>query len=640
MKKYFLFFFLFNLVWGQVNLSNLKNLSNDELDLIKNELSKRDKSSSIDSIKDKPEGNSQNEYLKEININNKSKVDIVDDEENKNFGYDYFDSEINFFDNIPTPENFKLGPGDEIILSLWGEINSRKTLLINKSGLVFFDNLGFINLSNKTISEAENLLISELSKIYASLNVNTSLMLELSRIKSINVFFTGEVNNPGISLIHPFSDIFSALVQAGGVKDSGTLRNIQLIRNGEIVENIDFYSFLISGVGNFQKINIIEGDVIHVPAFENRVEIKGEIKRPKFYELKSSESLSDLINYAGGLTASSSRRAVLYNILPSNERISDEQANSGNLIDLSLAKEVFMNNGSSITILPIANNQINVSVLGRVLLPGEYPIEPSSTTLKDILDVAGGFENPIYKRSIKEEIVVLRISEDNIYGKEFTVKYENAESFILEVSDKILVYGKSDYFDTYTYSIDGEVNYPGIYPLQQNLTLGAAIELAGGLTKRGSMENVFVISPQESISSDGLVVMENRIVSNVNNDFRVSNETKITILSKSNFIFVDGNVYNPGLISITNPISVKSAIDLAGGLKPDSIKKDIFIIRANGEREKLLIARAKKLYPGDSIFIPVNTNPKDFDISTFIADLSTTIANIAAIIFIVNSNSN
>ena len=189
-----------------------------------------------------------------LSIENQDAIDVVQIEskqvkveDTEYFGYNYFVQDINFFDNIPTPSDFKLGPGDEVIISLWGETNQRNNYIIDRNGMIFFENIGFVNVSNKTIKEAETLLVDKLSKIYSTLkdkNNPTSLMLELGKIKSINVYFTGQVMKPGINLIHPFSDVFSALVQAGGVDNSGSLRNVNLIRNGEVIEVIDFYSFL------------------------------------------------------------------------------------------------------------------------------------------------------------------------------------------------------------------------------------------------------------------------------------------------------------------------------------------------------------------------------------------------------------
>jgi protein involved in polysaccharide export with SLBB domain len=187
---------------AQVSLSDLNKLNNSQLDEIREKLSIQNPSTvsapeSVDSI---------NQESIEIEIEQK-------DSENPSsfFGYDYFNKQINFFDNIPTPVDFKLGAGDEIILSLWGEKNSREKFILNKDGMIYYQNIGFINLSGKTLNEAENLLSSELSRIYSTLNSSnnsTQLMLELGKIKSVNVYFSGQVSNPGINLIHPFQIFF------------------------------------------------------------------------------------------------------------------------------------------------------------------------------------------------------------------------------------------------------------------------------------------------------------------------------------------------------------------------------------------------------------------------------------------------
>ena len=347
MKRFIYFFFLVNILWSQqISVSDLKNLSNNELDQIKEELQSKNK-----------------QVVQSDLIENQDAIDVVQIqskqvkvEDNEYFGYNYFVQDINFFDNIPTPSDFKLGPGDEVIISLWGETNQRNKYLIDRNGMIFFENIGFVNVSNKTIKEAETLLVDKLSKIYSTLkdkNNPTSLMLELGKLKSINVYFTGQVNNPGINLIHPFSDVFSALVQAGGVDNAGSLRNVTLIRNGKKIEVIDFYSFFISGLSEFQKIRIIDGDVIHVPVVEKRVSIKGDIQRQMQYELIDSESISDLIDYAGGLTSTASNKAIVNNIIPMEERISDDVAKSGSIVYLSSSTDLLINNGAEVNILPI-----------------------------------------------------------------------------------------------------------------------------------------------------------------------------------------------------------------------------------------------------------------------------------------------
>ena len=275
-RKYLVIFLYISCLFGQSSSLDLQSLSNQELDLLKSQIQ--------DSSSLNPSDNQDSIKIDEIEIKNITppSKSIV---EQSYFGYEYFEKDINFFDNTPTPKDFKLGPGDEIILSLWGEKNSREKLTINKDGLIYFQDIGFINISNKTLDEAEKILTAELSQVYSTLGGknSTELMIELGKLKSINVFFSGMVNSPGINLIHPFSDIFTALNQVG-IKPSGSLREIELIRNGKLLSKFDFYAFFTRGDDIFSDIRILDGDVIHVPPVKKRVQIKGQVINPKFYE--------------------------------------------------------------------------------------------------------------------------------------------------------------------------------------------------------------------------------------------------------------------------------------------------------------------------------------------------------------------
>ncbi len=479
--NYYMRIFIFtlsfiSLCWSQVSISVLNKMSNDQLNLIKEEFQKQNTDKLIEDENQNTQSN-----ISEVFIESSFEEESLN---NQYFGYDYFQKDISFFDNIPTPSDFKLGPGDEVILSFWGETNQRERYIIDKNGMIFFDNIGFVNISNKTIKDAEKLLTEELSKIYSTLKDQdnpTKLMLELGKLKSINVYFTGQVNSPGINLIHPFSDIFSALVQVGGVDNTGSLRNVTLIRNGEKIEVIDFYSFFTSGLSEFQKIRIIDGDVIHIPVVEKRVSIKGEIQKQMQYELINSESIPDLIDYAGGLTSTASNKAILNNIIPMDKRISDDIAKFGSIVYLPSSADVLINNGAEVNILPIANNDYTATVYGRVTLPGEYPVS-KSTNLKQVLDLAGGFEDPIFRKTINDNIVVLRLDDNQYYGKEFNISYEDSDKFELQVNDKIFVYEDINYSNSFSYTINGEVSLPGTYPLRDGLTLGDAIKIAGGIS--------------------------------------------------------------------------------------------------------------------------------------------------------------
>lgn len=639
-KIIFLFFLSFSFVFSQISTNEAEELkrinrSNDLLiaDLLEGE---KIEPTELETITLNPLGSS---------------------EETSFFGYGYFLKEINFFDNVPTPSNYKLGPGDEIVLSIWGQHTAQKRFILNNNGSFFYENLGYISLLNKTLDQAKIIIENEFSKIYETINDSsnpTQVMLELGNLKSINIFVSGETKSPGINLIHPFSDIFVALSQVG-IKNSGSLRNVELIRDGKLIAKFDFYEFFINGKNNFSNVRLIDGDVVHIPVVKNRIEVQGEVVRPQFYEILSNDSLTELINYAGGLSSLASNKAVLNNISPQNKRLSDDNSKYGRIINISSSnQEIQFNNGASINFLPIADNRRDVEIFGRVTLPGSYPAFTLSSTnenkqilkensLRDILDLAGGFDDPLFRKTIVDDIVILRLSEDSFYSKKIIVNYSDAENFLLKVGDKIFVYEYTNYENSFSYSINGEINMPGTYPLIDGLTLSEAISEAGGVTDKGSINRILVYKSLTRIDAKGNATTSTEPVGNISLDFKIDDQNVITILPKTNVIRVSGNVYKPGLIANSGKsISMSKAIELAGGYKPYSLKKRVYVIRANGEVDKanFLRGKAKRVFSGDSIFVPVDSNPDDFEISSFISELASTLANIAAILILVDNNNN
>ena len=267
MKKFFFVFLaLFSALDAQVSSLDIENIKNQQLDLIREEikaLQTTDVDTSIDTD------------FKEVTVKSSPSKKSI----SEFFGYEYLLNDVSFVDNMPTPIDFRLGPGDEIIISMWGDITSREIYTLNNEGSIFLDTIGFINISGMTVQQAKEKIISNLSKIYSTLtntSPTTQLDVALGKVLSMNIYFSGEVFKPGLHLIHPFSDIFVALISAGGIANSGSLRNIEIIRNNKKIETVDLYSFFLDGKSNFSKLKLVDGDVIHVPVVKKRVEIKGK----------------------------------------------------------------------------------------------------------------------------------------------------------------------------------------------------------------------------------------------------------------------------------------------------------------------------------------------------------------------------
>lgn len=626
--KYILTVLLFSLSISQVSVSDIESMTNNKIDQMIDDL--KDQSQKEVSLDVKP----QDGLPKEVVIS--PPLTALD---KKYFGYNYFNREINFFDNIPTPVDFVLGPGDEINLSLWGQVNLQESLTINKQGQVYFENIGLINISNMSLSEVEKIFEKKLSNIYSTItDGSTQLNVELGKLKSINVYFSGQINNPGISIVHPFSDVFTAIIQAGGIKKEGSLRNVQIIRSNNVIASVDFYEFFSSGKNSFSKIRILDNDVIHIPTVSQRVEIKGEINHEGFYELQDSESLNDLVQYAGGLTKKAASSAIIDLIIPISERVGDSFAQSSRNINLADSSNIILNNGDTVNIMAISAVASKVQVLGRVKNPGNYSYH---SNLKQVLDLAGGFEDPFFRKTIVDDkIVILRKDDNQFYAKEIITSYSDANKVQLQPDDKIFIYEAVNYRNSFTYRVEGEINQPGVYPLLEGTTLEEAIAKAKGFTVFGNYNTLTLSKEFTFIDDSGVEQTTTEALVNTSKDFILSRNTVITVLPADNVIKVDGNVYNPGLVAYTSRMTMSRAIELAGGFKPYSMKKRAYVQRADGgvEKANLLRGRAKRIYPGDRIFVPINPNPSDFDITSFIADLSSTLANIAAILIIIDNN--
>lgn len=652
-KNYIIYLSFLSTLFAQAPIIGFDTTNNGMLDSMREELMVQQ-----DNIEDLDLAPNPTPELETISIDMEEKdiplteEEILELEEMKEFfGYTYFKRRIDFYDNVPTPADFKLGAGDEIVLSLWGEINKQETFTVSKDGSIYYKNIGFISLANKTINEAEEILKEKLSKTYSTLNdsVNsTRLIVELGKLRSINVYFSGNISEPGIHIVHPFSDIFSAIIQAGGVQIDGSLRNVQLIRNREIIHTIDFYDFFTDGKSDFNKIRILEGDVIHIPQVNNRSEIVGEVERPSHYELLKGETLADLIEFAGGFTVNASNTIMAHWIVPLDKRLSIDDTMRNVALNPKEAKTFIMKPGTTVNIEPVRVIPTAVRIIGRVKVPGYYP---ASKNLREVLDMAGGFSDPLYSQSIrKDEIIILRKDSSQFYALEFKTSYEESSNFDLVPDDKIFVYEDSNYRNNPTVRIEGEVNRAGTFAFKKGMTIKDVIDLAEGLTPFANPDAIVLYdewSPEleknelEDLGMGHSPTMQDPVY-NTTLDFVISENTLIKVKPMKNHVLVDGSVYNPGIFTYNGPKTVRYYINLAGGVKSDAIFKDSYIQRTNGKIEKLnqRNVRWKRAYAGDFIFIPTNPTPKEFDPTKFTSDIVNILTNLATIIFIVDSNSN
>jgi len=405
------------------------------------------------------------------------------------FGYDMFElaPDLAMPSEVADIGSYLLGPGDNIYLFLWGKVEQEYDLTIDREGKVFIPKIGEVTAWGMNITEFEKKVKERLSKVYTDFNLSISL----GKIRSIRVYLTGEVKKPGAYTVSSLVTLFNAMYLAGGPGPKGSMRNVRLIRNGKIEKEVDLYSFLLKGTSE-GDVQLSSGDAVFVPVTGPRVAIDGEINRPAIYEIKEGETISDLLQMAGGPTALAYLdRIMLERISPGNDRV---------VIDINMNPEsgvvndIPLKNGDSIyvsSIFEIRNNYVTVA--GMVKHPGVYE-RTDSMTVADLLELGELIpRNVYYDRAnlirkypdLSMEIIPVNLNE--VLNGKATVYLENLDSLHIYRYNEIIP-------EKYVY-IEGEVKYPGEYRLYNNMTISDLIFLAGDFTKSAYHLNIELARP-------------------------------------------------------------------------------------------------------------------------------------------------
>jgi len=411
---------------------------------------------------------------------------------NQVFGRNIFNTRNLTFEpsvNIATPLNYRLGPGDEVIIDIWGASQNTIRQQISPDGTINIQKIGPVNLNGMTISEANDYLKKTLNKIYNGLdNTNdptSDIRLTLGSIRTIQINVMGEVVQPGTYSLSSFSTVFHALYRAGGVSDIGSLRNVQLVRNGKNIATIDVYQFIMKG--NIQDdIRLQEGDVVIVPAYEVLVKIDGKVKRPMRFEMKKDENLSTLISYAGGFDADAYTRSL--RVVRQNGQ--EYEVNTVKDLDYSVYK---MRNGDVVTAEAILNRFTNkLEIRGAVYRPGIYQLNGKLNTVRELVNEAQGLTGDAFlnravlyrqREDLTTEVVPVDIK---------AIMDGTSQNIILTKNDILYIPSIHDLEDRGDVVIHGEVAKPDSYPYADNMTLEDLIIQAGGLREAASVVRVDV----------------------------------------------------------------------------------------------------------------------------------------------------
>jgi protein involved in polysaccharide export with SLBB domain len=446
--------------------------------------------------------------------------------------------------------------------------------------------------------------------------------VSLGTLKSLTVQIVGEVASPGVYTVQPFSTVGTSLLSAGGITISGSLRDVRVLRDDEIVNSIDYYKLFLEGQSN-TDFRILNGDVIFVPVRISTVEISGEVSRPGIYELLPGEYIDQLISYAGGLKPTSGLTVELKRIIERGERESDDDAVTVSYLDVKSLNPHEVMDGDNIWIRNIMEVSRQVYISGQVKRPGVYAYT-DSLRLLDLLKMAGGIRDEDFLKSVNlGQLDITRRDINSDYSDIITLKLAEVingngrNNILLNNHDQVTVYPNQRYFPAKTVTLSGEVLLPGVYPIQKDFeTIGSIIARSGGFTPRAFENGIILMREGVRLVIEG---MENT----------VADGDIITIPEMTDVVEVRGSVYNPGLINFSIGRSVSQYIRLAGGITPDANKNDLIVIYANGS------VKPKRAYvnprPEPGCIIQVNSRPlltPTQQLLSFVEGISTTLTQL------------
>lgn len=405
------------------------------------------------------------------------------------FGRDIFRNRDLTFEpslNLATPRNYKLGPGDEVIIDIYGANQATIQDVISSEGSINIEVLGPVYLSGKTVDEANAFLRKKLSTIYAGLDneeSKTEMVLSLGETRSITINVLGEVNVPGTYTLSGFASAFHALYSAGGIKDPGSIRKIKVTRRGKTISTIDAYDFIMNG-NSQSNIRLEDGDAVIVPAYTNLVKLDGQVKRPMYFEMKEGETMQNLLDYAGGF----SKGAYTQNITVIRQGATNYEVLS---VESSEYNTFKIKEGDEVTVSKLLERYQNrINLRGAVVQPGIYQLSTKLYSVKTLIDRAGGLQPEAFtSRAVlhrEKNDRSLEVVSVDLRG----ILNGTTQDIILKNNDELFIPSINDMKEYETVQIRGEVANPGMYPYADNTTLEDLVMMAGGLNAGASYARV------------------------------------------------------------------------------------------------------------------------------------------------------
>ncbi len=530
----------------------------------------------------------------------------------KIFGHDIFNNKNLTFESsmqIATPQNYRLGPGDDVNVDIWGASEESVTETISPDGTINIEGVGVIHLAGLSVSQAKARLKQVLGPRYQGSKID----LTLGQTRTITISVIGEVMVPGTYTMSAFASVYNALYMAGGPNEIGTLRNIKVYRGGRLLSNVDVYDFLLNGKLT-GEVRLQDNDVITVSPYEALVNITGKVKRPMFYEMKKSETAATLLRYAGGFTGDAYTRAI---------RINRKSGNGYSVFsvgEFDMSSFKVMDEDSVSVDSTLVRYQNMVEVKGAVFRPGMYQLGGSISSVKSLIEAAAGLtEGAIAQHAVMHRMRADRslevLSVDIIGILEGTVP-----DVPLRNEDVIYIASREENEALKTVTINGEVHYPGVYRYAANESIEDLILQAGGPTEAASLVKVDVarrITNPNTKEADDQIAQTYSFA--LTPDFKINGPADFTLqpfdevyvrrspgYTEQQNVTIEGEVQFEGIYALSNKGQrLSEVIKLAGGLTKRAYPEGAKLLRlmTQDEREQMetMLRTAQRNSGNDSI---------------------------------------
>ncbi len=511
-------------------------------------------------------------------------------EKNKLFGFDFFNNpSISFTPNInlATPENYQLGPGDELLIDVWGAAENTYKKTVNKQGTIRIENIGLIHVNGMTIKDATSKINSYLKRIYAGITASNNsynkvhTAISLANIRTVQVNLIGEVKVPGTYSLNALSTVLNALYAAGGPTENGTFRNVKLIRAGKEISVFDIYNFLMTG-SESGNLKLRDQDVIIVAPYGNLVEISGEVKRPGLYELKKEETMQNLLTYCSGFKPNAYSEQLIV------ERVNGRQREIKEFVFNSKSNFI-LKGGDKIKVEEISQKFLNrVSIGGAVYRPGNYEFFENLDVL-ELIKKADGIKKDAF---LTRGVIIRTHDEATRESISFSVSeiLKNKTHLLLKAEDSVHIYHKDSLQEKKFLTINGAVNRPKSFDYLEGIKIGDLIAMAGGFTD-GADANTIDISRR--LKDGSFETISQNFQETVEGDLKLTNASLFVLhpfdivsvrylkgYSVQKNVEVQGEVNFPGNYAMTNKKErISDLIKRAGGLSPYAYLKGATLIR-------------------------------------------------------------